>query len=700
MRFRLTAVALGALGSALIASMAGASGSETARPDGARREGTEDPQHASSPLPYVVSETVVVTGSRTDQELLDAPVTLSVIPREVIATSPAANVAEVLRSVPGLNVIQTSAREWNVRVRGAATAFSQGTLVLLDGRPINEPNNGLALFDHLSLDMSEIAQIEVLHGPGSAAWGADALTGVVNLRTLDPRDSQGGTWWTSGGEAGSFEAGLRFADAPGDVFSYRVAAAHSEQDAWQRPDTFPDGSPMPAGFGFDGAGTRQRKFDARMDWDVADGKTWSLRTGIGNTSGLSITRNIPLYVDPSTATSYLDASYAGPMLEAHLHAQHVDGTSINALDGSPSRFRSTAPAIDLVAHRVAGKRHLLTWGGTVRETLFDADALAGSGDRTEAGVHFEDQMQLGEHVLLALGGRVDWSDTYGTAASPRAAIVIQPGDGHAIRLGWHRAYRPPTLLENFLSFPTVFAVELAPGVPFAFPTMSVGNPDLHEVRSEGLELGYTGQISPRHLLQAALYRVIVEDGVQLYPATFWSATDPPPAWPFDPALVPPFTFPQTFTYRNVGRVRDQGVEIAWVANWTERLRTSLSFTYQDESDLDDGGVLPPVTISVPPQHLANFLLTWSGERISGSFSTTWSDEAFFSDVLDARFAATVDDWLLVDGSLGVRLGSSGFELFVEVSNLLDDAIQQHPFGDILRRRAVLGVRHRFGPPRS
>ena len=133
-------------------------------------------------------EVVVVTASRVESTLVNAPATISVIGTDVIATAPAQNYGDLLRNVPGLNVIQMSARDINMTSRQATTTLSNSQLVLLDGRSIYLDFFGLILWDLVPASTGEIKQIEVVRGPASAVWGANALTGVVNIITKPPRE--------------------------------------------------------------------------------------------------------------------------------------------------------------------------------------------------------------------------------------------------------------------------------------------------------------------------------------------------------------------------------------------------------------------------------------------------------------------------------------------------------------------------------
>src|SRR6185503_12433306 len=136
-------------------------------------------------------ETVVVSASRTEEKLINAPATMTVIGPETIRSAPTQNFAELLRTVPGVNVTQVSARDINVTSRSATGTLSTGTLALLDGRSLYQDFFGFVMWDFLPVNLNEIKQIEVIRGPASAVWGANALNGVVNVISKSPREMQG-----------------------------------------------------------------------------------------------------------------------------------------------------------------------------------------------------------------------------------------------------------------------------------------------------------------------------------------------------------------------------------------------------------------------------------------------------------------------------------------------------------------------------
>ena len=97
----------------------------------------------------------------------------------------------MLRTVPGVNITQVSARDINVTSRAATGTLATGQLALLDGRSLYQDFFGFVMWDFLPVNFNEIKQVEVIRGPASAVWGANALYGVVNVISKSPRELKG-----------------------------------------------------------------------------------------------------------------------------------------------------------------------------------------------------------------------------------------------------------------------------------------------------------------------------------------------------------------------------------------------------------------------------------------------------------------------------------------------------------------------------
>src|SRR5438128_4670806 len=264
-----------------------------------------------------LGETVVVTASKVESTLIDAPSTMSVVTSDVLASTPALNYGDLLRSVPGVNVIQLSARDVNVTNRQGTSTLTNSQLVLLDDRSVYLDFFGLVLWDFMPTNLSDVKQIEVIRGPASAVWGANAMTGVVNVITKSPREAPGtSASITAGGfsrNAGStvgkgmgsiFGANATIAQAPNSIWSYRISAGYFNSDPMPRPTGqipritdprdpsatvgggfYPADTAGAPGSAFHNVGTSQPKFDARVDQEIGEGRI-TYGGGIAGSSGI------------------------------------------------------------------------------------------------------------------------------------------------------------------------------------------------------------------------------------------------------------------------------------------------------------------------------------------------------------------------------------------------------------------------------
>src|SRR5215204_3951351 len=251
---------------------------ETQKPDTQKPDAQKpDPQKPEEPPKY--EETLVVSASRNEEKLVNAPATMSVISALQIEQAPSQNFAELLRSIPGVNITQVSARDINVTSRGSTGTLATGQLALLDGRSLYQDFFGFVMWDFLPVNLNEIKQVEVIRGPASAVWGANALNGVVNVITKSPREIQGtsvtfgiGTFDRSvngnGADGGAivYFSGTH-AQAINDRWAFKLSGGGYSQDALPRPSGVIPGSPGTSYPAFTNTGTTQPKFDGRIDYD-------------------------------------------------------------------------------------------------------------------------------------------------------------------------------------------------------------------------------------------------------------------------------------------------------------------------------------------------------------------------------------------------------------------------------------------------
>ncbi len=127
--------------------------------------------------------------SRRKESVLKAPATVTVVGRSDIDLSAAENVPELLRSVPGIQVVRVGPGNYLVSVRGLGGVQANNLVVLIDGIPVNNRADGTVDWNALPVHLNEIDRIEVVRGPVGAIWGTNAITGVINIVTRTTTDA-------------------------------------------------------------------------------------------------------------------------------------------------------------------------------------------------------------------------------------------------------------------------------------------------------------------------------------------------------------------------------------------------------------------------------------------------------------------------------------------------------------------------------
>ncbi|MDM8522416.1 TonB-dependent receptor plug domain-containing protein [Desulfococcaceae bacterium HSG8] len=133
----------------------------------------------------------VVTASRVKEDIRKSAASISVITDEQIRQMGARHLTDVVRTVPGMSfVYATSSNHW-VNSRGIGKNVGQDILIMINSHPVNSSFFGGALWTYDTLVVDNIKRIEVIRGPGSAMYGANAFSGVINVITKDAGDIDG-----------------------------------------------------------------------------------------------------------------------------------------------------------------------------------------------------------------------------------------------------------------------------------------------------------------------------------------------------------------------------------------------------------------------------------------------------------------------------------------------------------------------------
>jgi iron complex outermembrane receptor protein len=179
----------------------------------------------------------VVSASKKQETVAEAPAAVYVITKEDIARSGMTSVPELLRMAPGVEVARSSSNTWAISIRGFNQPLADKILVMIDGRTVYNPLFAGTFWEAQDVPLDNIERIEVIRGPGGTLWGANAVNGVINIITKNASETQGNLVSGGGGNyekdfvtarhGGTFEGG--------DAF-YNVYAKESDHGPFDTVD--------------------------------------------------------------------------------------------------------------------------------------------------------------------------------------------------------------------------------------------------------------------------------------------------------------------------------------------------------------------------------------------------------------------------------------------------------------------------------
>src|SRR5687768_4382361 len=525
-----------------------------ASPVYAQANAPQTPQDPERPATF--EDQVGVSASRSEEALVNATAAVTLITTETIQNSPATNMGDLLRAVPGINVTQVSARDVNFTTRGATSTLATSQLALVDGRSIYLDFFGMVMWDLVPTNLHETKQIEVVRGPASAVWGANAMSGVVNVITRTPRElaAAGGTSVTIG--VGAFnrnvtgrdeDSGMLFyvngshAQAVDERWSYKLSAGYLTQDPLPRPTgVIPNAfsTPYPP---FENEGTSQPKFDARVDYDLAEGAI-TFAGGIAGTEGIIHSGVGPFDISSESNMTYFTTRYQKGGRRVAFFTNLLDGNASNLLARGPTGqplpliFNTKTFDIEASDTRALGMRHVFSFGGNFRRNTFDISLAPDGDDRSEGGAYLQDEIFLSDHFRWVVGGRVDkFSSIDDAVFSPRTTFMVKPAPDQTIRFSFNRAFRAPSFINNHINTTILNQVDLRAAHPlladFVFPIHAVGSEDLRQETLTAYEVGYAGSLRDRVNVSASVYWNKTKDGIYFTPNAAYTAAAPPPTWP-------------------------------------------------------------------------------------------------------------------------------------------------------------------------
>jgi iron complex outermembrane receptor protein len=426
----------------------------------------------------------VTSVSKRPELLSQTASAVQVITQDDIKRSGASSLPEALRLAANLHVAQVDARQWAISARGFTSTTANKLLVLIDGRTVYTPLFSGVFWDVQEVPLSDLDRIEVISGPGSTLWGANAVNGVINVITKDAKDTPG---FLVNGGVGTVQKGfgtVRYGGALGTAVRYRVygrgfgrdattlANGQTARDDWHRGQ---------GGFRLDW--DRSTTSRVSLQGDLYKSEIGQLTSGDIQTSGGNVVARL-------THTISERSSFAVQVYYDRTH-RDIPGTFGEDLD---------IYDVDLHHRTRLGARHEVVWGlgyRLINDHVTNSTSLAflpAHVARQWLTGFLQDEIALvPDRVHLALGTKIEDNDYTGFEIQPSGRLNWGLGPAGTLWAAVSRAVRTPSRIDREL---------FAPAQP---PYFLAGGPGFHSEEALSYELGYRLQRGALALSLATFY---------------------------------------------------------------------------------------------------------------------------------------------------------------------------------------------------
>ncbi len=606
------------------------------------------------------AEPVVVTATRTETPAEQLGASVTVITGEDIDTRRYPTVDEALRGVPGVDIRRSGSfgKATAISIRGANPNQVQ---VLVDGMRVKSPTLGQVDLSDLSPDLIE--RIEVIRGPQSTLYGADAIGGVVNIIT---RRGKGpfSAWTTQ--EAGNWDTLRSAAGVSGSksVFDYSFGVSHFESNGRGKND-----------------GLNQDSLATRLGLSLPGQTTLSLAVRL-NQSDTGVP--IKFVEDPAPIVPTIDPNARQEsdtvIINLGAHTRPVTWwesevrvgrywNRLNFIDppdpfacppatlgppcNFPGLFKVERREVEWLNHFHIGTWSTSTFGVEYRREAADVQGTNAFGPTTEtvSGL-FQQQLRFFDRLFMAAGVRVEDNDVFGRSVTERGSLsFLIKETGTRIHGGAGSGFRTPTFNDLF------------------FPGFS--NPALKPEESFSWDAGVGQKLwGNRIRLDATVFKNSFTNLIACCV----------------PLSVPPFA-----ATANINRARSEGLEFTGEVDLLANLAAAVNYTYTETRDFAANTWLPR-----EPRHRWNIRLAWEPvKRLS-----LWSEVHIVTEQWEPLGAVYNSGYTRVDVGGAYRLLErwghlKSVDLTARVQNLLNEHYAEVRGFPALGVTGIAGIRVAF-----
>ncbi len=521
--------------------------------------GAESPAQKAGAL-----DDIIVTATRSEMNTADAPGSVTVITRKEIEEKGGDNILDLIRGTPGISLqgIGSGGRK-AISLRGME---SKHTLILIDGKRIPASNDVIGpntdyQYDWVPTD--RIERIEIVRGPMSVLYGADALGGVINIITRKPGKKLEGdfkvTSLIANGDFGN--------DGDGHDLEFNLSGSANQQlqfsvGGQQARRESVESKRDPGLSAIEGRDKQQLTLG--LDWQPAKNHNieFDFSTGQENRWLDTITRaGLPYQSTYDIDRQQIALGWKGSignttsLLRAYQSEVDITNHASNGVTPTaPQNLKDTV--VEGNIKFPVGQKQFITAGVEHRiETLENPNLVSGKDDFTLNSLYLQDEIDATDNIVITLGARIDDHSVFGDEVSPRASIVWNATDRLILKGSYGHGFRAPNIKQ------------VSPGYSFPLGIFVISsNPDLKPETNNSLELG-ANYSTNKYTLNATVFDNKVKNLIETRFDSFI------PGGPL-----------QLWTYDNIEKARLKGVELSTKINLTHNLNLTGNYQYLDAKD--------------------------------------------------------------------------------------------------------------------
>jgi len=517
---------------------------------------------------WLQEESYVSTATKSLESIKKSGATISVITAKDLRNMGARNLMDALKRVPGLGITQFKMGMSSVEVRGVKTDFGEKVLFLINGHPTNNNLvNGGAQSSYNNFIVDDIQKVEVIRGPGSALYGANAFVAVINIITKEAKDINGTTISVGAGSYNTQKMNVAFGNKvgpielainlnafdtdgfKGDVESDAIAASGKTEYWRQRYEL---------GFQLDsGNYALQGKYLKRQsgpflgainvlnDDSEQEYIEYFLEAGYQRAISNELSFNATLYLDHFEFDNLWELFPESPT--------NPDGFMVR----SPIKHDKQGAEVK-VEYQLNQKHKLLAglmgehqsqydvefWSNNGTGPLQDISSFAnwnGSHNREIFAAFAQDIWDINKDLRLITGARYDHYSDFGGSFNPRASLMWEFMNDVNFIATYGSAFRAPTFGELYnIHNPSI-----------------VGNPDVNPEEIDTFELGVNGNLNKRTKAGITLFQNNIKEIITGTP-----------------------TLTGADKSGNAGELKVQGAEMELSSRLRNGSSLSLNYTYQ------------------------------------------------------------------------------------------------------------------------